>query len=68
MARQMYRYSVWDNRTDAVVCIDCSAQDAAEAMGIQLRGFYYAIARKSKKWTITKEVTPNGIAMRNMRK
>lgn len=52
-------YSVWENKTDRVVCIDAEASEAAKAMGISLSSFFSTLTRTnagtSKKWTILKD-------------
>lgn len=52
-------YSVWENSTDRLVCVDAEAREAAEAMGISLSNFHSTLTRtnagKHKKWTILKD-------------
>lgn len=52
-------YSVWENKTDRLVCIDAEAREAADAMGISLSSFCSTISRTKngthKKWTIIRD-------------
>lgn len=58
-SRKFCVYSVWENKTDRLVCIDAEADKAAEAMGISLSSFHSTFTRTnagtSKKWTILKD-------------
>lgn len=58
-SRKYCVYSVWENKTDRLVCIDAEADKAAEAMGISLSSFHSTFTRTnagtSKKWTILKD-------------
>ena len=47
-------YSVWNNRTDQLVCVDLPEKDCLEIMGIGHAGFLAAIRRGSGKWRIEK--------------
>lgn len=47
-------YSVWDNRTDKLVCVDLTEKECLEIMGIGHAGFLAAIRRGSGKWKIEK--------------
>ncbi len=55
------RYTVYDNRTDALVIVDGTSRQAAAAMGLTLGSFYSAVTRarqgKRRRWHIktTKE-------------
>lgn len=47
-------YSVWDNRTDRLLCVDLTEKECLEIMGIGHAGFLAAIRRGSGKWKIEK--------------
>ena len=47
-------YSVWDNRTDKLLCVDLTEKECLEIMGIGHAGFLAAIRRGSGKWRIEK--------------
>lgn len=47
-------YSVWNNRTDQLVCVDLPEKECLEIMGIGHAGFLAAIRRGSGKWRIVK--------------
>ena len=47
-------YSVWDNRTDKLLCVDLTEKECLEIMGICHAGFLAAIRRGSGKWRIEK--------------
>lgn len=47
-------YSVWNNRTDQLVCVDLTEKECLEIMGIGHAGFLAAIRRGSGKWKIEK--------------
>jgi len=56
-------YTVYDNRTDFPVCIDATAHEAMQSMGITtLNSFYSVISKarsgKSKRWTVVEEEDP----------
>ena len=49
-------YTVYNNRTDELVCLDATAPEAAKAMGVTIKGFYplvsNTLAGKCDKWHI----------------
>ena len=47
-------YSVWDNRTDKLLCVDLTEKECLEIMGIGHAGFLAAIRRGSGKLRIEK--------------
>lgn len=51
-------YTVYDNRTDELVCLDATAEEAAKAMGISIKTFYPIVANtlagRASKWHIEK--------------
>ena len=51
-------YTVYDNRTDELVCLDATAEQAAKAMGMKKSSFAPQVRRcetgECKKWTIIK--------------
>jgi hypothetical protein len=52
-------YTVYENKTDRLVCLDADANKAAAAMGISLSSFHSTYSRINngthKKWTILKD-------------
>lgn len=47
-------YSVWDNRTDRLVCVDLPERECLAIMGIGHAGFMAAMRRKQNRWKIEK--------------
>ena len=49
-------YTVYDNRTDRLLCLDAPASEAMKVMGVSEKGFYSAVCRSlkgiNKKWHI----------------
>ena len=49
-------YTVYDNRTDRLLCLDAPASEARKLMGLNKGGFYSAVCRTrkgiTKKWHI----------------
>lgn len=58
-SRRFCVYTVYENKTDRLVCLDAEAQEAAEAMGISLSSFHSTFSRMKngthKKWHIMKD-------------
>ena len=58
-SRKFCVYTVYENATDKLICLDAEADEAAEAMGISLSSFHSTFSRtkngKHKKWTILKD-------------
>lgn len=57
-SRKVPKYTVYDNKTDQVICTCESSPKCAEVMGVKLDTFYHAInPRKSNgnRWTVVKE-------------
>ena len=51
-------YTVYNNHTDELICLDATAEEAARAMGITMKSFYPLVANvlagKRGKWYIEK--------------
>ena len=58
-SRKFCVYTVYENATDKLICLDAEASEAAEAMGISLSSFHSTLSRTKngthKKWTIIKD-------------
>ena len=58
-SRKFCVYTVYENATDKLICLDAEASEAAEAMGITLSSFFSTLTRtnagKHKKWTIIRD-------------
>ena len=58
-SRKFCVYTVYENATDKLICLDAEADEAAEAMGISLSSFHSTFSRTKngthKKWTIIKD-------------
>lgn len=57
-SKRLYRYTVYDNKTDFPVAVDKTSEECAEQMGITLSSFYCCVDRcgkgTNKRWTILK--------------
>lgn len=51
-------YTVYNNRTDKLVCLDATAEEAAQAMGVTLKTFRPLVTRtlrgEKNEWHIEK--------------
>jgi hypothetical protein len=58
-SRKYCVYTVYNNKTDELICLDAEASEAAKAMGISLSSFHSTYSRINngthKKWTILKD-------------
>ena len=49
-------YTVYNNRTDELVCLDATAEEAARAMGVTIKTFFplvtNTLAGRKNKWHI----------------
>lgn len=57
--RKFKAFTVWDNRTGELICLDASATEAAKLMGISFCSFYQLVSRPAKKWDILAEYIDN---------